>query len=177
MIVDRVMEFRRKFGLLIPDEPTGIPATELIQSCGYLEEEAIEFRNAMELWLIEPRPEDEEAMFDALIDLTYFAIGIAIRRGWDFEEGFRRVHEANMLKELAGTSENKRQSSTDLIKPPGWKAASLRDLVEAPITTVENVCATNGSVCADSQPSEPVIFSLPEIVKSCAGLPGLSQTG
>jgi len=80
MIVERVIEFRRKFGLPIPHEPTDIPPSDLILSCGFLEEEIIEFRTAMELRLIDARTEDDAAMFDALIDLVYFAVGMAINR-------------------------------------------------------------------------------------------------
>jgi len=178
MIVERVIEFRRKFGLPIPHEPTDIPPSDLILSCGFLEEEIIEFRTAMELRLIDARTEDDAAMFDALIDLVYFAVGMAINRGWDFEEGFMRVHEANMAKELAGVSDNKRQSPTDLIKPQGWQAASLHDLVQSRNTTAEEKpCEISGSSFAESRPSEQIMSSSPVIVRSSEGLLGVCQTG
>lgn len=137
---------------------------------GVLEEEVLEYRTHLEMTLIAPTIEDSEGMLDALADIVYFAVGIAIERGWDFEEAFRRVHEANMAKELAGASANKRQSPTDLIKPHGWKAASMRDLVEERTTTVGDIaCETNGSNSVVNLPSEQRTYSLLEIARSSAG--------
>lgn len=44
-----------------------------------------------------------------------------------FEEAFIRVFNANMQKEVGTT---KRGCSIDLVKPEGWKAPDLSDLVE-----------------------------------------------
>ncbi len=42
--------------------------------------------------------QDPVAAFDALIDLVYVCVGAARTWGWDFDEGWRRVHESNMSK-------------------------------------------------------------------------------
>ena len=39
-----------------------------------------------------------EEYFDGLIDLVYVALGAAYLSGLPFNEGFKRVHEANMKK-------------------------------------------------------------------------------
>jgi predicted HAD superfamily Cof-like phosphohydrolase len=169
MIVESVIEFRTKFGLPIPSEPTPISPSELLHALGCLQEELIEFETHVNGYIIEPNQTDDAGMFDALIDLVYFAVGIGIRRGWDFEEGFGRVHVANMLKELAGSKANKRQSSTDLIKPQGWEPANLDDLVSSRTITVgELLCSTNGSNSALSSPAEATVVSMQETARSFA---------
>jgi predicted HAD superfamily Cof-like phosphohydrolase len=70
--------------------------------------------------------------FDALIDMIYFAIGTCYLRGWDFREGWRRIHAKNMLKERAKDDNNKRGSAHDWVKPDGWTPPDLSDLVKIP---------------------------------------------
>ena len=69
---------------------------------------------------------DKEKVLDSLVDLVYFAVGTATALNWDFDEAFKRVHEANMKKVRAYTE----RSAVDLIKPTGWKAPDLSDLVK-----------------------------------------------
>ena len=67
---------------------------------------------------------------DALVDAVYVAIGTAILHGFDFREAWRRVHEANMRKVRAvSADESKRGHAFDVVKPPGWTAPDLADLV------------------------------------------------
>lgn len=74
---------------------------------------------------------DLEQQFDAMIDLVYVALGTAYLQGPDFDEGFRRVHEANMKKvRVERIEDSKRTSKYDVVKPKGWKAADLSDLVK-----------------------------------------------
>lgn len=87
-----------------------------------LKEELDEYLEAVEAG-------DDEGTFDALIDLCYIAIGTCYRRGWDFEEGWRRVHAANMAKERGKENSSKYGSSFDIVKPEGWTAPDLSDLV------------------------------------------------
>lgn len=76
------------------------------------------------------RPEVLEEQFDALIDLSVFTYGTGDRQGFPFDVGFKRVMDKNMQKELAGTGENsKRGFARDLVKPKGWTAPVLIDLV------------------------------------------------
>jgi predicted HAD superfamily Cof-like phosphohydrolase len=68
---------------------------------------------------------------DALVDLTYVAMGTAYLHGFDFEEAWRRVHEANMRKvRVERPEDSKRGSGFDVIKPDGWEPPDHSDLVE-----------------------------------------------
>jgi len=78
-------------------------------------------------------PEVLEQQFDALLDMNIFNLGTAERQGFPVDEGYRRVMNANMKKELAVTGDrSKRGFAIDLIKPEGWKPPVLLDLVERP---------------------------------------------
>ena len=58
------------------------------------------------------------------------ALGTAYMQGFNFKEAWRRVHEANMRKVRATSEEqSKRNSSSDVVKPAGWVAPDLKDLV------------------------------------------------
>jgi len=70
-----------------------------------------------------------EQQLDALVDLVYVALGTAVLSGFDFEEAWRRVHRANMLKVKPRKGQyTKRRSAFDIVKPPGWQAPDLSDL-------------------------------------------------
>lgn len=71
-----------------------------------------------------------EKQFDALIDLVYVAMGTAYLHGFAFDEGWRRVHAANMAKVRALKEEDSLRGSTfDVVKPEGWTPPDLSDLV------------------------------------------------
>lgn len=73
-----------------------------------------------------------EKQMDALIDLIYVALGTAYLQGFDMDEGWRRVHEANMKKVRALRKEDSARGSTyDVVKPPGWTPPDLSDLVQS----------------------------------------------
>jgi predicted HAD superfamily Cof-like phosphohydrolase len=77
----------------------------------------------------DPAPHIEKAL-DALVDLTYVAVGTAYLHGFDFREAWRRVQGANMKKILASSAaDSTRGYAGDVIKPPGWVAPSHADLV------------------------------------------------
>ena len=109
-----VKEFRTKFNL--PDE--NFKPKFALEREDMMYEELCEFNKAI-------RINDPEGALDALVDLVYFAIGTASSLGWDFNEAFRRVHAANMNKVRAYTE----RSAVDLVKPEGWVAPDLHDLV------------------------------------------------
>lgn len=85
-----------------------------------MQEELTEYMNAK-------TKEDE---LDALLDLMIFTIGTAERQGLldVFEEGFGRVMRANCAKSV-GRNLKRRNFAIDLVKPEGWKAPDLSDLV------------------------------------------------
>lgn len=70
---------------------------------------------------------------DALVDTLYVALGNAHLHGFTpkkFVEAWNRVHAKNMEKVRAQSAEqSKRGASMDVIKPEGWVAADLSDLV------------------------------------------------
>ena len=69
-------------------------------------------------------------MLDALVDLVVVAMGTAYQMGWNFEEAWKRVHHANMLKTAVQSEAiNNRDLAFDLQKPEGWTAPYLQDLV------------------------------------------------
>ena len=69
--------------------------------------------------------------FDAMLDLSIFALGTTERQGFPTNDGWKRVMSANMQKELAEkASDSKRSFKIDLVKPEGWQAPDLTDLVK-----------------------------------------------
>lgn len=69
---------------------------------------------------------------DALVDLEYVVLGTAYLHGFPHDEAWRRVQEANMAKKKAEPdgSDSRRGSPHDVVKPPGWTAPDLTDLVQ-----------------------------------------------
>lgn len=67
-----------------------------------------------------------ETAREVLHELAFRAYAAARLQGFDFDLAWRRVHEANMKKER-GPSD--RSGSHDVIKPTGWCAPDLSDLV------------------------------------------------
>jgi len=71
-----------------------------------------------------------EKQFDSLIDLVYVALGTSYMHGFDFDEGWRRVHEKNMTKVRVLRQEDSTRGSTyDVVKPKNWTPPDLSDLV------------------------------------------------
>lgn len=65
-----------------------------------------------------------------LIDLVYGCRMSAIVMGFHFDKGWRRVQEANMSKIRAKRDTvGKRGSTWDVVKPEGWRAPIMDDLV------------------------------------------------
>lgn len=118
-----VSAFNKKFGL----EPTDGPAFPnqdiwMLKNI-HMQEELNEIRAAC-------LTGDLEQYFDGIIDLVYVALGAAYLAGLPFEEGFKRVHEANMKKVRAVTAQDSKRGSTyDIVKPTGWEAPVLDDLL------------------------------------------------
>ena len=122
-IYKMVCDFNNKFGLPQTKGP-GWPEDEMVRlKLRHMEEELNEVRASY-------INGDLEGYFDGLIDLIYVALGAAYFSNLDFNEGFRRVHEANMTKVRAEkASDSKRGSTYDIVKPTGWVAPTLDDLV------------------------------------------------
>jgi predicted HAD superfamily Cof-like phosphohydrolase len=64
-------------------------------------------------------------MLDSLMDLVYITIGTGYMHGYDMREAWARIHRANMAKVRAEvSSDSKRGSTWDVVKPPGWEPPS-----------------------------------------------------
>lgn len=133
--------FHTKFALEYDGKPRVLPEGMASFRCEFLAEELREYTEGVigaHLALLDNEgPRQQVAlevnlahMLDGLIDLTYVALGTAYLHGYDFREGWRRVHHANMQKVRAeDVAESKRNSTLDVIKPEGWTAPDLTDLV------------------------------------------------
>lgn len=122
MMVDELLKFRLKF--------LGEELKELAAAHGVV----------MEVNLVgtcEPPPQAMPLAFDALIDMDYVLKGTVHLMGFSavYQEGWRRVHHANMTKELArsvqaSTDATGRGYAFDVIKPPGWRPPYHLDLMD-----------------------------------------------
>lgn len=119
-LLSDIREFHEKFGLAYRGSPRFLP-TELAEFREqFMMEELEEYSDSLVL----------ANQLDALVDLVYVAIGTAYLQGFDFNEAWRRVHEANMKKVRVDRAENSKRGSTfDVVKPEGWTAPDLSDLV------------------------------------------------
>jgi len=122
-LFEMVAAFHQKFGLEPTSQPD-FPVRDIwVLKNAHLQEELDEIRAAA-------INGDLEEYFDGLIDLVYVALGAAYLSGLPFNEGFKRVHEANMKKVRAlRTEDSKRGSTYDIVKPAGFVAPTLKDLI------------------------------------------------
>ena len=141
---DDIKAFHEKFDLKYNGAPRWLPQDLDHFRTGFLAEELAEYttddktvqadiiRNVKRGTVIRPSdtPPSLEKQLDALVDLVYVALGTAYLHGFDFDEAWRRVHAANMKKIRATLSEQSARGSIhDVVKPPGWTAPNLSDLV------------------------------------------------
>ena len=118
-----IVDFHKKFGIHYSGPPRDLP-TELRKLRTYrFFEEIHEIQNAMD-------NHDLVEQLDGYVDLIYIVLGTCHLHGWDFGEAWNRVHTANMKKELASeTNPSKYGHSQDIVKPVGWVAPNLEDLI------------------------------------------------
>lgn len=118
-----VTAFHRKFELPQQQFPS-LPDLEILQlKLKHLHEELQEIEDGVDA-------KDLEQVFDGVIDLVYVALGLAYFCNLPFNEGWQRVHWANMKKIRAKRAEDSKRGSTfDIIKPEGWQAPKLEDLI------------------------------------------------
>lgn len=118
-MLKRVQAMHEQFGISPKDVAFYQTEKEFRIMC--LREEIQEYEDAN-------NPADE---LDALVDLMVFALGTVDRQGMAhvFEEAFNRVMDANCQK-VVGPNKKRLGFQIDLVKPEGWKAPDLSDLVE-----------------------------------------------
>ncbi len=118
-----IAAFHEKFGLPYDGGPRSLDPEMQVFRIRTMHEELHEYETAV-------RDGDLAQQFDALIDLTYFVLGTAYLQGFPFRRGWLRVHAANMAKVRATADvPGKRNSKLDVVKPKGWAAPDLSDLV------------------------------------------------
>lgn len=123
-LFELIKEFHVKFELEYNGKPRTLPVDLRHFRLDFMEEELSEYAHASANGF-------KHLELDALVDLVYVAIGTAYLQGFDFNEAFKRVHEANMQKVRAKRiADSKRKSQYDVIKPEGWVAPDLSDLVK-----------------------------------------------
>ena len=137
MITD-IEEFHEKYGIAYHGEPRSLPDELRDFRIKFMEEELSEFRVAdVRCRLVIADKDDAEIthqlekQLDALVDLIYVVLGTAHLQGFNIEEAWYRVHQANMKKiRTPNANASTRGSKYDVIKPPGWTPPSHKDLVE-----------------------------------------------
>lgn len=121
--IENIKEFHEKFNLTYNGPPRDLPKDLGDFRSSFLMEEAEEYEEATD-------DEDRARQLDALVDIVYVALGTSYMQGFNFEEAWRRVHEANMKKVRAvHRDQSTRDSTHDVVKPPGWVKPDLEDLV------------------------------------------------
>jgi predicted HAD superfamily Cof-like phosphohydrolase len=130
-LFEMVSTFNKKFNIPYNSSPGPLGPDMHVFRTAFIEEELDEYKEAR-------FNGDLEGQLDALVDMTYVILGTAYIHGFNFNEAFKRVHEANMLK-IKGPSP--RSESYDIIKPQGWKKPYLADLIKSKeeVTTVKDM--------------------------------------
>lgn len=113
-------------GMPIPEVPARLDPGRKDWALSALTEELTEFREATTL--------EEEA--DALIDLSYFALGRVVEMGLAPAALFEEVHRANMGKKRGELSKRPNSKGFDAIKPEGWTPPHLAPLLTARLEDV-----------------------------------------
>jgi predicted HAD superfamily Cof-like phosphohydrolase len=142
-----IYDFHEKFKLAYDGPPRGLDLDLSIFRTNFMAEELLEYAGLYRPVLIDlikkclSDPDFEiarkhvslEDKLDALVDLVYVVLGTAHMHGFDFDEAWRRVHEANMGKVRARRDEESSRGSAkyDIVKPEGWRPADLSDLVQS----------------------------------------------
>nr|BAR25286.1 Putative NTP pyrophosphohydrolase [uncultured Mediterranean phage uvMED]BAR25303.1 Putative NTP pyrophosphohydrolase [uncultured Mediterranean phage uvMED] len=115
-MIEEVNAFLTKFGLNYKGTPITLHPTVKADRIKHMQEEISEYSYA----------KNKEEELDAIIDIIYLAIGTGLMHGFDIEEAFKRVHQANMKRIRNPVLTDK----GGIFKPKGWVAPDLKDLVK-----------------------------------------------
>lgn len=123
-----VVDFHVKYGIQYNGPPRTLPTDILKFRVARDQEELKEYVDAAYAGQL---PEQ----LDAKIDQIYIALGTLHLQGFKPEiiaEAWRRVHNANMSKELASAKNpGKHGNKQDIVKPVGWVAPDHTDLCQS----------------------------------------------
>jgi predicted HAD superfamily Cof-like phosphohydrolase len=124
--VEDIRDFHRKFGLEYKGKPRMLDLDLARFRIDFMQEELDEY-------VLATGAQDVVKQLDALVDLLYVVFGTAHMHGFNIEEAWRRVHEANMTKVKVLGKDDARStrggSKYDVVKPTTWVAPNLEDLV------------------------------------------------
>ena len=90
------------------------------------------------------------AQADALIDIEYYMLNCAAKKGFNMSAIFGVVHGANMAKRNPATGQFERRADGKIIKPSGWQAPDVEG--ELARQVAEGAWPSSG----DSAPTTPV---------------------
>jgi predicted HAD superfamily Cof-like phosphohydrolase len=119
-----IKAFHEKFGLIGNEKP-GFLSPELAEfRKKFLQEEVDEFNEAVDQGDIVKAAHE-------LCDVLYIAFGTAYQMGIPIGKVWDEVQRANMSKVRATSSDqSKRGSTLDVVKPPGWKRADVKSVID-----------------------------------------------
>jgi len=115
-----VGKFNEKFGFNYSGPPRELPV-EWAWRLKFLKEEIQELEDAVAAG-------DLVEQFDALLDITYVAMGTALLQGFPWQHGWDEVQRSNMAKRLSIPHEGR--GHMDVRKPEGWKAPDLAEVLQ-----------------------------------------------
>ena len=133
-MIEDVREFHERFGIDYDGKPRFLPEDLLRFRLKFLHEELVEY-HLHQLPHADGMPDDQVVQhlaqqLDGLVDLIYVTIGTAYLQGFDLEEAWRRVHQANMTKVRANSAQDStRNYIGDVVKPPNFIPPDHTDLV------------------------------------------------
>ena len=131
-LINDIDRFHKKFGFEKTDKPNIPDDPELVNfRTSFLLEELAEYSQAI-------TKKDTAGALDALVDIVYIALGTAWLFNLPFEKAWKEVQRANMEKIRAKDTTGKRGTKFDVIKPKGWKAPNIDQIVEEEIEKNEN---------------------------------------
>lgn len=146
---DMVWRFNREvIGLPIPPAPTRLPAARKAWALMALREELEEYENA--------NVERDEA--DALVDLTYFALGRLVEMGIAPGPVFEEVHRANMAKRRGELSKRPNSLGYDAVKPEGWTPPDLEPFLSVRRDDLVDLLARKGHLLQSMLPHGDDVF-------------------
>lgn len=127
--VEALAESHRAQGLVTSQAPTlDVPAEVKELRCALIEEEAAEFRAALDA-------HDIVEVADAIADLLYVVYGAALTFGIPVREVFTEVHRSNMTK-LDDDGNPQYRADGKVLKGPNFSPPKLWPILEAAIKQV-----------------------------------------
>lgn len=124
-MLEMVEEFHRKYELEYKGPPRNLPEELSMFRRRFIQEELDEYHVSI-------LNQDLPGQLDALVDLLYVVLGTAHLHGFPIREAFAAVHAANMKKVRAlRSTDSKRGSTYDVVKPEGWTAPDMQQVLDA----------------------------------------------